>query len=487
MLKLYNSMGRKKVVFRPIDNGSVRMYTCGITAYYSAHIGNIRTYVNQDILKRVLLHDKYSVKHVQNITDVGHLVSDADTGDDKLRLEAGKEHKSMRAVADFYASIFIEDLKALNVIMPDVMPKASEHIPDMLNLIKELSDKGFLYQASNGIYFDTSKFKGYGKLIGMGFKELNSSLKESARVEKVEGKKNATDFAVWRFANPDEKEMVWDSPWGRGFPGWHLECSAMSMKYLGEHFDIHSGGVDHLQVHHPNEIAQSEGATGQKFVNYWVHMEFLIVDGKKMSKSVNNIYTVKDILAKGHSPMALRLFLISANYRQMLNFTFEALAGAESELSGVYSFMERLSDVQNKGANADTNEFKKSVASLKKEFFSKLNDDISMPEALAAMHSLINAANSRSASGRLNRNEARAVAKAMLDMDSILGLGFGEHYRKEKQRLGKEERSLIRERERARKAGDFKRSDEIRDMLMERYKVAVEDTKEGQIWRRVSR
>lgn len=483
-MMLYNSLGRKRMRFKPIDGKNVRMYTCGITAYYSAHVGNIRTYVNQDILKRLLLHNRYAVKHVQNITDVGHLVSDADTGDDKMRMEAAKEHKSMREVADFYARIYMEDLASLNVIVPDIMPKASEHVRKMLTLIKELSDKGFLYQASNGLYFDTSKFKGYGKLTGMTFKQLNAQLKEGARVEKVEGKRNATDFAVWRFSSPDEKEMVWDSPWGRGFPGWHLECSTMSMEYLGEHFDIHCGGIDHLQIHHPNEIAQSEASTGQKFVNYWVHGEFLTVDGRKMSKSLQNIYTVKDILARGHSPMALRLFLISANYRQILNFTFEALAGAESSLTGIYSFMERLSAVQNKTQNEDGGAFKAQVKSMKKDFFARLNDDISMPEALAAMHSLINIANARKS---LNRREARVVAKAMLEMDSVLGLRLGEHYAKGKARLSKEETALIKEREQARKAGDFRRADEIRALLMERHKLVVEDTKDGQTWRKASR
>ncbi len=484
MFKLYNSMGRKKRRFKPMDENSVRMYACGITAYYSAHIGNMRTYVNQDILKRLLLHDGYKVVHVQNITDVGHLASDADTGDDKIRAEAEKEHRSMREIADFYAGIFIEDMKALNIMVPDVMPKASEHIPEMLNLIKRLSDKGFLYQASNGIYFDTSKFRGYGKLTGMGFKQLNNSLKEGARVEKVEGKRHATDFAVWRFAGQDEKEMVWDSPWGRGFPGWHLECSAMSMKYLGEQFDIHCGGIDHLQVHHTNETAQSEAATGHRFVDYWVHENFLTVDGKKMSKSLKNIYTVKDILAKGHSASALRLFMMSANYRQGLNFTFEALSGSESELAGMYSLMERLSSVQGRAKNDDTAEFKKSLRSMKKEFFARLNDDISMPEALAAMHSLMNAVSARLGSGKLNRAEAKAAARAMLEMDSILGLQLGGHYRGDAPPLGKEAKALLKEREAARKSGDFRRSDEIRDLLREKHGIAVEDTKAGQSWHR---
>ena len=483
-MMLYNSMGRRKQRFKPIDGKNVRMYTCGITAYYSAHIGNLRSYVNQDILKRVLLHNGYSVRHVQNITDVGHLTSDADTGDDKLRLEAEKEHKGMREIADFYTRIYLDDLKALNVLMPDVMPRASEHIPEMLKLVKELNDRGFLYEAKNGIYFDTSKFKGYGKLTGMSFKQLNSRLKEGARVEKTEGKRNLTDFAVWRFAGPEMREMVWDSPWGRGFPGWHLECSAMSMKYLGSHFDIHCGGIDHLMIHHPNEIAQSEGATGERLANYWMHCEFLVVDGKKMSKSVNNIYTVKEILAKGHQPMALRLFLISANYRQILNFTFDALRGSENELSGIYSFMERLSSVQSAARNDDTASFKGQLSSIKRGFFARLNDDVSMPEALSAMHSLMNIAGARLGSGRMNRGEARAAAKAMLEMDSVLGLQLDRHYRTGGPALSDKERALLDERAKARERGDFGRSDEIRKALIEQHGIIVEDTKDGQSFRR---
>ncbi|MCL4379183.1 MAG: cysteine--tRNA ligase [Candidatus Marsarchaeota archaeon] len=483
-MMLYNSMGRRKQRFRPIDGRNVGMYTCGITVYYSAHIGNLRSYVNQDILKRVLLRNGYSVRHVQNITDVGHLTSDADSGDDKLRLEAEKERKSMREIADFYTGIYLDDLKLLNVLMPDVMPRASDHIPDMLKLVKELGDKGFLYQASNGIYFDTSRFKGYGKLTGMSFKQLNSRLKEGARVEKVEGKRHLTDFAVWRFASPEMREMVWDSPWGRGFPGWHLECSAMSMKYLGNHFDVHCGGIDHLMIHHPNEIAQSEGATGERLANYWVHCEFLVVDGKKMSKSAKNIYTVKDILAKGHNPMALRLFLMSANYRQTLNFTFEALKGSENELSGIYSFMERLSSVHSTALNEDTAAFKRQLGAIKRRFFARLNDDVSMPEALSAMHSLMNVAGARLGSGRMSRGEARAAAKAMLEMDSVLGLNLGRHYAIGGAALSAEESALLDERATARAKGDFSRADEIRKVLMEKYGIIVEDTKEGQIFRR---
>ncbi len=482
MLFLYNTLTRKRQRFKPISDMKVGLYTCGITAYYSTHIGNIKAYVEWDVLKRLLTYDGYDVTHVENITDVGHLVSNADTGEDKLRLEAEKERKSMKEIASFYTDIFIEDCRRLNIMPPSMMPRATDHIQDMLELLNKLDAKGFLYKAQDGIYFDTSKFKNYGKLTGMSFKRLNAELKSGARVEKVEGKRNITDFVVWRFAHGDEKEMIWDSKWGRGFPGWHLECSAMSMKYLGNHFDIHCGGIDHLQIHHPNEIAQSEGATGEKFVNYWLHCNFLVVDGQKMSKSVRNIYTVQDILAKGHSPMALRLFLISGHYRQQQNFTFEALSNAENTLRGIYSFLQRVADTKNKENNADTKEFKKKITDSRKKFFKELNDDINMPQALTHLHSIIDDANARIESGKLNKKEARVVIKAMLDMDWVLGLKFDRHVQMKKQKLGKEIQELIDEREKARAGKDFKRSDEIRIMLKEKFHVVLEDTKDGVKW-----
>jgi cysteinyl-tRNA synthetase len=481
MLFLYNSLTHKRQSFKPIGDKHVGMYSCGITAYYLAHIGNMRTYLEQDVLKRLLIHDGFTVTHVENITDVGHLVSDADTGEDKLRLAAEKEHKSMKEIAEFYTNIFLKDSEMLNIMPPDKMTKASEHISDMTNLLERLDEKGYLYKTHDGLYFDTSKFNSYGKLTGMSFARLNRELKEGARVEKVEGKKHATDFAVWRLATPHQQEMVWDSKWGRGFPGWHLECSAMSMKYLGNHFDIHCGGIDHIQIHHTNEIAQSEAATGEKFVNYWVHINFLTVDGQKMAKSLNNIYTVQDVIAKGYSPMALRFFLISGSYRQSLNFTFDALSNAENTLKGIYSFIQRVAEINNKGNNDDTLEFKKKIREHKKKFFKELNDDINMSEALASLHKIINETNARVASGKLNRKEAKAVIAAMLEMDEVLGLNFG-HHAEAKKKLDKDIQKLVDEREEARKAKDFKKADLIRVQLREEYHVLLEDTKEGVKW-----
>ncbi|MCW6159564.1 MAG: cysteine--tRNA ligase [Candidatus Micrarchaeales archaeon] len=482
MLKLYNTLTRKKEVFRPIEDKKVKIYACGLTVYYMPHIGNMRKYVNDDIIRRVLQHDGYSVEHIQNITDVGHLISDADEGDDKLRLAAEKEHKSMQDIAAFYTGLMLKDYKMLNILMPEKMPKASDHVNEMIELIKKLEDKGYLYKTEDGLYFDTSKLKDYGKLTGLTFKQLNEQLKAGARVEMIKGKKHITDFSVWRLASPHMREMVWDSPWGRGFPGWHIECSAMSMKYLGKRYDIHTGGIDHIQVHHTNEIAQSEGATGSKVVNFWVHFNFLLVAEQKMSKSIKNIYTVQEILDKGYSPLALRLLYMSGHYRQQLNFTFEALASAENTLKGIYLFLERLNEVKNAVKNDDSKEFRKNIAAHKKAFFKDLDDDINIPLALSEMHAIISATNVREAAGKLNRPEARSVLKTMLELDSVLGLDFEKHAKAKKEPLAEEIMELIRERENARKARDFQRADEIRKILKTDYKIILEDTPEGVKW-----
>ncbi len=480
MLHIYNTLTRKKERFRPINGKSVGLYTCGITAYFYPHIGNMRRYVMEDIIKRVMLHDGYEVKHVENVTDVGHLVGDANTTDDKIRVEAEKEHKSMRDVSRFYFGIFEKDMGLLNVIRPESMPFASEHVQEMIGLIKKLDEKGYLYRLETGMYFDTSRFKAYGQLTGSDFATLNAQLKGGARVERVEGIRNITDFAVWRFA--EGREMIWDSQWGRGFPGWHIECSMLSMEALGEHFDMHTGGVDHIAVHHTNEIAQSEAATGQKFVNYWVHHEFLTVDGQKMAKSIGNIYTVQQVLDKGYSPMALRLFMISGHYRQLLNFTFGALDNSANTLKGIYSFMARLGEARGNAKNEDAESFKEAITRHRKSFFKILDDDINTPAALAEMHAIISATNRRIESGKLSKEEAKHVIKAMLAIDEVLGLNLGKHAKAPKRGLDSEVHELIDEREKARKNRDFKRADEIRDTLRERYNIILEDTNEGLRW-----
>ncbi len=479
---IYNTLTRSKETFKAIKSGNVGLYTCGSTVYFYSHIGNMRTYVQEDVLKRVLKHEGYNVKHIQNITDVGHLVSDADEGEDKLRLESEKEHKSMAQIADFYTKAFLKDLDSLNIILPSVMPKATEHIPDMIALVKELEEKGFIYRAKDGMYFDTSKFDGYGALTGMSFERLNNELKGGARVKMIEGKRNITDFVVWRFAHGNETEMIWDSPWGRGFPGWHIECSAMSMKYLGEHFDMHCGGIDHIAIHHTNEIAQSEGATGRKFVNYWVHTNFLNINGRKIAKSEGDLYTVQYIIDKGYSQQAIRLFLISGHYRQSLNFTFEALGNTENTLIGIYSFLERVSEI-NEQEEKDDPEFMKKVKILQESFFKSMSDDMNISEALSSMHSIIKEANTRMASHKMTKSEAKAVIDAMLEIDTVLGLDFNKYTHRRKQSLALEIQALVDERENARKTRNFKRADEIRDMLKKKYGVMLEDTDKGVRWK----
>ncbi|MBI5465966.1 MAG: cysteine--tRNA ligase, partial [Candidatus Kerfeldbacteria bacterium] len=284
-LKLYNTLGRKKQEFKPLKPGEVGLYTCGPTVYAAPHLGNLRTYIFEDLLKRTLQVDGFRVKHVMNITDVGHLTSDADEGEDKMEKGAAREGKTVWEIAEHYTDIFKQNLQSLNVLAPDVWCKATDHIPEQIELIRKIEANGFTYQTSDGVYFDTAKLKDYGRLAKLDIK----GLKARARVEMNPAKKHPTDFALWKFSPPDKKrQMEWPSPWGVGFPGWHIECSAMSMKYLGETFDIHCGGIDHIPVHHPNEIAQSEAATSKPLARWWLHGEFLVVDAKRMGKSEDN-------------------------------------------------------------------------------------------------------------------------------------------------------------------------------------------------------
>ncbi|MDE1855521.1 MAG: cysteine--tRNA ligase [Candidatus Micrarchaeota archaeon] len=485
-LQIYNTLTRKKEKFAPLQKGSVHMYACGPTVYFYAHIGNLRTYISQDVLRRALEHEGYKVKHVVNLTDVGHLASDADTGDDKIRTESEKERKSMREITDFYSKKFIGDIRELNILSPDMMPKPSEHIADILSLIKKLDGKRYLYKVggdAGGMYYDTSRFKGYGALTGMNFEKLQTAIISGYRVERPEGIRNPTDFAVWRFADPSMKEFVWDSEYGRGFPGWHIECSAMSMKYLGEHFDIHCGGVDHIPIHHTNEIAQSEAATGEKFVNYWVHMEFMQVDRRKMSKSFRNIYTLEDLEKKGHSALGYRYFTFGVHYRKLLNFTFEKLKKSEDELSGIYAFLQKVAEVAEQGSGSADPEFGKLVDDAKQEFFKAIADDLNVPVALAKMHSLINDSSTRLAAGKMAAEDAKKLIAAFTDFDSVLGLEFAKYA--SRSGIDSAIEGLIAEREKARKGREFKRADEIRTRLLHEFGIALEDTPKGVRWYRV--
>ncbi len=456
VLKLYNTLTRKKEVFKPLHGKKVNMYSCGPTVYWYQHIGNMRGYFCWDILKRTLIFEGYSVKNVINITDVGHLTSDADEGEDKMEKAAKKEGKSAKEISEHYAGVFMHDLKELNILPPSIWAKATDHISDQIKLIKKLEEKGYTYKTSDGIYFDTSKVKDYGKLGRTNAKELQAGKRIS-----MKEKKHATDFALWKFSpsadSKEKRQQEWESPWGIGFPGWHIECSAMSSKYLGEQFDIHTGGQEHIQVHHTDEIAQSESAFGKKpWVKYWLHNAWLLFNGGKMSKSSGSTYTLSDIEKKGFSPMHLRYLFLTTHYRKPLNFTFDKLEAAKRSYERLKNIVSSLED--------DGKENKEYL----KEFEKKMDDDLNYPEALQVLWKL------------LRDEKAKREYNAVKKMDEVLGL---ELFKEEKTEVPSEVKKLVDEREKARGEKNWKRADEIRDKIKSRGFV-LEDTKEGVVVRK---
>lgn len=452
-LYLYNTLTRKKEKFEPINPPYVGMYTCGPTVYNYAHIGNLRTYIFEDILKRVLLYNGYIVKHVMNITDVGHLTSDADEGEDKIEREAKKERRSAWEIAEFYTEAFKRDIKKLNILEPDIWCKATEHIKDFIDLILILENKGYTYKTSDGIYFDTSKLPDYGKLAGQDLE----SLLPGARVEYNPEKKNPTDFALWKFSPKDVKrQMEWDSPWGVGFPGWHIECSVMSTKYLGQPFDIHCGGIDHIPIHHTNEIAQSEAAYDKPMAKYWLHGEFLVMGDKKMAKSEGNFVTLSDLEEKGYHPLAYRYFCLTAHYRTPLRFTWTALEGSQRALNRLYENIKRYPKKEV--------EFHKEY---EERFHKAINDDLDMPKALAITWELIK-----------DDNISPEIKRAtLLQFDKVLGLSL-DNPPEIKVEVPEEIWQLLEERETARKNKDWKKADEIREEIKKRGYI-IEDTPQG--------
>ena len=453
MLHLWNTATRKLEEFKPIEEGKVGMYTCGPTVYWDAHIGNFRSYVFEDVLQRVLELEGFRVTRVMNITDVGHLTGDSDEGEDKMEVASKREGKTAWDIAKEYTKRFLVDAMLLNIRIPKEpnLCRATDHIEEQIDLIKTLEEKGFTYQITDGIYFDTSKFPAYGSFSGQKLEEKE----EGARVAVNEEKKNKTDFALWKFSPSDSKrQMEWESPWGVGFPGWHVECSAMAKKYLGQPFDIHCGGIDHVPIHHENEIAQSEAAYGVKLANFWVHNEFLLVDGQKMSKSLGNVYTVKDIAAKQFDPLALRLFYLGANYRQKLNFTWEALQASQNALTKLQNAMREWD------APGEVDK------DLLNEFDVALEDDLNTPVALATLWRLVN-----------SDLPTSVKAATALEMDAALGLSF-DRFIGQKIVVPGEISALAEEREEARKTKNWTESDRIRDVLFERGWI-VEDTANG--------
>lgn len=400
MLKIYNTLTRNKEDFKPIREGKVSMYSCGPTVYNFAHIGNLRTYIFMDIFRRVLRYDGYKIKGVMNITDVGHLMSDADDGEDKMAKASREQKKTPLEIAQFYTSVFFEDLSKLNIGKPEVIAKATEHIQDMISYVSQLVDKGYGYEIDDGIYFDISKFEGYGKLSRLNLEEQQAG----ARVEVNSQKRHPADFALWKKAEPGHI-MQWDSPWGRGYPGWHIECSAMSRKYLGMPFDVHTGGVDHIPVHHENEIAQNEALTGKQSVNYWVHGEFMLVDNGKMSKSLGNTYRISDLEDRGYRALDFRYFCLNTHYRKKLNFTFEGLDAAKSAYARLLSLL-----FKHKSSNEPTD--KDLLKSYERDFEDAIDDDLNIPLALGVLWKMI------------KENKSKDIYELALKFDKVLGLSL---------------------------------------------------------------
>jgi len=458
MISLYNTLTRKQEDFHPIKPGYVGVYSCGPTVYWFAHIGNMRAFLFADVLRRMLQANGLHVKSVMNITDVGHLTDDADEGEDKMLVAMQREGKSALEISEFYTQAFFDDLDRLNIQRAEAYPKATEHIEEQIEIIQTLEDRGYTYQTSDGVYFDTSKLPEYGRLSGQKAEEKQAG----ARVEMGE-KRNATDFALWKFSPKDKKrEMEWESPWGVGFPGWHIECSVMSKKFLGVPFDIHTGGIDHIAVHHENELAQTQGAEDTLEANYWMHNEFITVDGGKMSKSIGNVYTISDLMEKGFDPLAFRYLCLQAHYRSKLNFTFESLGAAQNALSKIKQAV-RSWDMEAKEGGFE----------FEQKFMEAINDDLNTPKALAVLWQLLDA--------DLSEAEKKYVVQKM---DAVFGLNLVQEMGK-KEDMPEEIMVLVHAREEARQAKDWTASDQFRDELLQKGYV-VEDGAEGTRVRKIS-
>ncbi len=454
-MKLYNTLTRKVEELEPISSDGVSFYSCGPTVYDYAHLGHLRRYTMDDFLVRTLKHAGFKVKFVQNVTDVGHLASDADTGEDKMEKGAKKYQTTVWDLAKKFENHFYNSMQKMGNLGPDNVCRVTDHIDEQIEFIKELEEKGFTYVIEDdGVYFDTSKLDDYGKLAKLDIENLQ----EGARVEKVEGKRNPTDFALWKFERKGEnRAMVWASPWAeRGFPGWHIECSALSRKYLGDQIDLHSGGVDHIPVHHTNEIAQSESATGKKpFVKYWVHHNFLQIDGQKMSKSLGNLFTIEDLEEKDFHPLALRMLFLTAHYRSEMNFTWKNLAGMQHRYQKLIELMVNL----NKSHPVEGGD------SYRQRFFDLMEDDLRTPEALAVFWEVTK-----------SNLEDGVKLKLLLDFNEILGLGL-ERASEIRQELGGEVvdfrdlddeiNLLLQRRQQARENKNYAQADKLRDELSE--------------------
>jgi len=477
----YNTLGREKQVFEPLQDKKTGFYGCGPTVYNYAHIGNLRAYVHHDVLVRSLRRAGYDVNYVMNITDVGHLSDDADDGDDKMVKSAEERGKSVLEIADFYTKAFFNDTDRMNITRPSVVCKATEHIAEMIELIKRIEKNGFTYFAGGNLYFDISKFPSYGDLALLKLEDLtNGGQTEFSRTETDENKRNSGDFVLWFTKSKFENQaLVWDSPWGRGYPGWHIECSAMSMKYLGEQFDIHCGGIDHIPIHHTNEIAQSEAATGKKpWVKYWLHNEFLVMDKGKMSKSSGSFLTLQSLVDEGFDPLDYRYFLLGGHYRSQLQFSFESLQGAKNSRKSLMDKIKSKFTQVNKEEALKLTAYGEEAAKYIEDFNKAIEDDLNTPRALAELW------------GLLKEGAATTeVLAAIYDMDRVLGLGLHDADKNDgnaniDEKLAHEIEELIEKRAQAKKAKDFAAADNIRQNLKSRG-IILEDSPSGTSWRQI--
>lgn len=470
MLKIYDPIRKEKREFEEIEQDKVGMYSCGPTVYNYAHIGNLRAYIFVDVLKRYLRYSGYDVMHVMNVTDV----------DDKTIRDSRAAQESLKAFTERYLAAFLEDMDSLNIGLPDVMPKATDHIEEMVSLIEQLLEKGYAYRADNSVYFRIEKFSKYGELVGLEKQELKKNAEGRLSEADEYEKEDANDFVLWKGYDAADGDVFWETRIGKGRPGWHIECSAMAMKYLGETFDIHCGGIDLMFPHHVNEIAQSEAATGKKFANHWMHNAHVLVEGQKMSKSLHNFYTLRDILEKGYDPLLLRVMFLKTHYRNVVDFSFDGLTEARAITDRFVQFMLSIDNVTNIEYNeADVDSL---LTECRGKFIDALDDDLNISSALAAIFDCMNEINKYM--DDLNTEQAKNVKLFMLELDEVLGFvgPLFDRYRLElTQRIeAANADELIAQRNAARKAGDYVRSDEIRDMLAE-HGLTVDDTHQGTV------
>ncbi|MFX1480003.1 MAG: cysteine--tRNA ligase [Promethearchaeota archaeon] len=472
MLKIYNTMTRQKEVFTPLEEGHVKIYTCGQTVYDDVHIGNARTYSSWDVVVRYLRYKGYNVFHVQNFTDVGHLTDDADQGEDKIEKRAKEQKVNPWELVDKQIEEYWQVIDDLNINRPNITPRATSLIPEMIELIKILIDKGYAYEVQGNVYYDISKFPNYTKLSGLKLDEEAAQ----ARVDQDELKRSPFDFALWLSAKKGDEIhiMRWKSPWGEGYPGWHLECSIMAMKYLGDTIDIHGGGIDHIPTHHPNEIAQAEAATGKKFVRYWMHAAFITLNGRKMSKSLGNYVTARELIEK-HGGLVVRMGLISGHYRSAVDWNPDVIENAKKNVERIQNCL----NLVNNSPGGNKSNLNQAIDEVKQAFEQALDDDFNQPKALAAIHEFVTQINSSLDNKKEILDRAK---KTLLELLGVFGLDFTAKKRIDDTKINELMDIIIKVREKARKHKDYGLSDEIREKLRT-VGIQIEDTDEGPRWR----